>query len=399
MTETIDTLRAVVEELMGARPNGLVVRDLAQRLRAIGRRVGDARQLEVARAIREASPQDEVFSAAVSELTIGETWFFRDPALFRFLEETVFPVLRDRPGTVRIWSAGCSTGEETHSLAFTARRALRAPLEVLGTDLDAERLAVARSRRYMSRSARGVALPPFFSMQVMGTIVVRDPADAKVTFIQHNLARDPAPRACSVDLIVCRNVLLYFHAAAVEHALSVFADALVDGGWLLLGPSDVIDRPEIVPRWFESARGWPTLFRYRRQARSELGQPEKSAAPPRPSPAPTSAPPARLPDALAAATPPAGTPLDRNRYRLRLAQAHLDRGDDRAAEDACLAVLEEDGANLDAAILIARIAVARGESTLARHLLGALREHHPDDARVRRALEEVDRNGGDRGSA
>jgi chemotaxis protein methyltransferase CheR len=377
----LSLLKDFVVKRLGARPNNPVVEDLPARFREISRRA-EIDPLELVHAIRASG---EELSAALGDLTIGETWFFRDAKLFRLLEETILRGQEDRAGTLRIWSAGCATGEEAWTLAYTARRGVRTrPVEVLGTDLDPARLERARSRRYPKRQARGVALPPLFADAQGEELVVRDVAGVHVRFEPHNLVVDRAPLAGSFELIVCRNVLLYLHEEAVRRALETFATALAPRGWLVLGPSDVIDRPSIVPEVFAPLAGWPTVFRLEglRPAPAPAAEEESFSALPIDPSAPTPALPIPLASQSAAA---------RVRYLVRLAEARLAGGNEPGAEAACLEALDLEPGSASAVLLLVRIAVGRGETTLARLVLEEVVRAHPHDAELARALAELRR--------
>lgn len=185
----------------------------------------------------------------VDEVTIKETSFFRDR---RQLEAIAWHLLLDRAraggsGTVRVWSAACATGQEAYTLAMLASEAFApgpAPVHVLGTDIAASALATAASGRYVARRLRGIGQHErrrYFT-EDGDDVVVSEALRDLVEFAPHNLARDPIPppRTGAFDLIVCRNVLIYFDGETVEQVIHSLEGALRPGGMLVLGSADAL---------------------------------------------------------------------------------------------------------------------------------------------------------------
>ena len=185
----------------------------------------------------------------LQDMLISVTNFFRDPDAFEALEREVLPALIEskQPGEqVRAWVAGCATGEEAYSLSMLLREQVdrqSKPLDiqVFATDIDERAIAVARKGLY----ARGIAedispsrLRQFFVAdqdQYRVATSVREP----VLFAVHNLLRDPP--FSRLDVICCRNLLIYLDRAAQAHVLEMFRIALRPGGYLFLGTSESID--------------------------------------------------------------------------------------------------------------------------------------------------------------
>jgi chemotaxis protein methyltransferase CheR len=191
----------------------------------------------------------------IHALTVRESHFFRDGELFAALEQRVLPeLIAARPERLAIWSAGCATGEEPYSLALVLDRLLgdRAARAVtlIATDVDAVALESARRGLYTDWSLRG--LPAWARASGLRTRArrheVRPELRARVSFAPLNLAGDPYP--CGLDLIVCRNVLMYFTEPARRTAVERLAAALAPGGWLALSPLDTESDP---PRGLEPA--------------------------------------------------------------------------------------------------------------------------------------------------
>lgn len=187
-------------------------------------------------------------------LTIGETYFYRDPKMFAALEQHVLPTLaqarRDSERRIRIWSAGCSTGEEPYTIAMALTRALPDladwGITILATDINPRAIAKAMEGTYTNWSFRGT--PPwltqrFFSPGEGGRLVVRDEIKRMVTFANLNLVQDCYPSLLTntnaVDIIFCRNVLMYFHPTLIDLVVERFHRALLDGGWLIVSPSEL----------------------------------------------------------------------------------------------------------------------------------------------------------------
>ncbi|MEO8580837.1 MAG: CheR family methyltransferase, partial [Gemmatimonadales bacterium] len=157
-----------------------------------------------------------VFDDLMAEVTIGETYFFREPAQFDLLRKTIIPEFRERHSSgraFRAWSAGCSTGEEPYSIAIILRD-FGLPGYVVGSDISRTRLAIARHGLYRSWSFRGVpegVIDRNFQ-KVDDAFQLTPDIRRGVEFRYLNLAADAFPAMSSgvwgMDLIVCRNVLI-----------------------------------------------------------------------------------------------------------------------------------------------------------------------------------------------
>ncbi|MBI1814163.1 MAG: tetratricopeptide repeat protein [Deltaproteobacteria bacterium] len=207
-------------------------------------------------------------------LTVGETYFLRDDKLFAILEHRVVPeLIRDRRATgqrLRIWSAGCCTGEEPYSLAILLSRLLpdwRAwNITILGTDINPGFLRKAAAGVYGQWSFRNE--PPWlqhrcFHARANGRFEILDEIKAAVTFSPLNLAEDTYPSLLTntnaMDVILCRNVLMYFsHERAFAVARNLYR-SLVDGGWLIVAPSET--SPELFSQFQTVRCDGATLYR------------------------------------------------------------------------------------------------------------------------------------------
>jgi chemotaxis protein methyltransferase CheR len=190
----------------------------------------------------------QAFDALVSAFTVGETYFFREPDQFALLRQRILPELRRQrpPGaSLRLWSVGCATGEEPYSLAILLEEeGLADRASILGTDICRTRLAQARRGVYKRWSLRGERhrdLAPYFERQ--GEHYALSPRFRdRVQFRYLNLVGEDYPAISSgttdLDIIFCRNVLIYLEHAAVERIAQGLYDALAEGGWLITAPSD-----------------------------------------------------------------------------------------------------------------------------------------------------------------
>jgi chemotaxis protein methyltransferase CheR len=185
--------------------------------------------------------------AVVDALLNHETSFFRDAAVLDLMVEAVQALQAETPGRrVRIWSAGCSMGQEPYSLAMlfeeaAVTRGLSMP-EIIATDVSASALARARAGKFSQfEIQRGLPVRRMVSWfdSVDGEWVVRPELSRRVQFRQHNLAKDPAPPG-KFDLVLCRNVLLYFGAEVRTRVFRTLREATRDGGLLVLGAGETV---------------------------------------------------------------------------------------------------------------------------------------------------------------
>jgi two-component system CheB/CheR fusion protein len=196
-------------------------------------------------------------------LISGATCFFRDPAAFAVFGRLALPRLlagRSAGAVIRVWVPGCSTGEEAYSLAIMLLEAMAAAgvdlkLEILATEIDPLALEQARAGSYpASHLAPDVSperLARFFVRSAAGVYRVRKRVRDQVAFSRHDVLNDPP--FSDIDLISCRNLLVYLAAARRRTLLARFHAGLTPGGILFLGPAEtpgtakdrfsVLDRP------------------------------------------------------------------------------------------------------------------------------------------------------------
>ncbi|MBQ1274583.1 MAG: protein-glutamate O-methyltransferase CheR [Cellulosilyticum sp.] len=177
----------------------------------------------------------------IAYLTINVTEFFRNPSQWEVLEKQIFPLLLQKKRNIKIWSAACSTGDEPYSIAMTLSKLMPlSQIQILATDIDKEVLAKAKEGFYSSRNLTNLPInfKEQFMIPVEGGYKVKDELKKCITFKQHNLLKDSYPTG--VDLIVCRNVLIYFTEEAKRQIYTNFNRALVDQGILFVGSTEQI---------------------------------------------------------------------------------------------------------------------------------------------------------------
>jgi two-component system CheB/CheR fusion protein len=181
-----------------------------------------------------------------NDLLIGVTQFFRDPEAFEALQAKVIPQLYKRPasaGPIRVWVSGCATGEEAYSIAILLSEhaeKLKAPVNamVFATDLDGEALDMARKGEYSSEAMENVSAErarKYFQQKNDGYEVRKEVREICI-FSPHSIVKDPP--FSRLDLISCRNLLIYFEMDLQRRLLPLFHFALNPGGFLFLGPSE-----------------------------------------------------------------------------------------------------------------------------------------------------------------
>jgi chemotaxis protein methyltransferase CheR len=205
------------------------------------------------------------------DLSINVTEMFRDPGFHRALRDRVFPLLRTYP-FIRVWIAGCSTGEEIYSLSIALREAdLLERTRIYATDINGPALGLAREgafplermRRYTENYLSAGGSESFSSYYAVDSDLARfDPTLAEgVVFAQHNLVTDGSFN--EFHLIVCRNVLIYFGFDLQEEVLRLFGDSMARFGILALGRKESIRRSSLAEQ-YEPLDEAERLFRRRR---------------------------------------------------------------------------------------------------------------------------------------
>lgn len=354
-------------------------------------------------------------------LTVGETYFFRDLATLEALESHVLPSLiavRRREGLrrLRLWSAGCATGEEPYTLAIMLDRLLPDASDwsvtILATDINVQALEVARRGWYRAWSFRETPASVrdrYFDRRDGDCFELDSRIRRAVTFAPLNLAQDGYPsvvtNTTAMDVILCRNVLMYFTTEAQRAAAVRLQKALVDGGWLGVAAAEAaaeLLRPLV-------AVSFPDAILYRREAAGVAGATGVVELSPFRAVAPVAAEmPLALPVALesgeeviAQAPMPSAPAAVRERARVLADEGKLDE-----AHALCEAALARDSLDLEAHLLLAAICQERGairpalealrraiylapDCAVAHFLLGSLLLVQGDRERGRRSMDTV----------
>jgi chemotaxis methyl-accepting protein methylase len=189
------------------------------------------------------------YGRLLDTLTINVTKFFRNWATFECLAQRVLPAIWERPGPIRIWSAGSSSGEEPYSIAALVYQHAVALGEesqlsrviILGSDIDRASLLAAQRALYPPTAF--VETPPDVADRYFPRVgehrIVLPPIQSLVQFEQRDILREPAPDGL-FDLVVCRNVVIYFERPAQEEVFLKFYYALRPGGYCLLGRAETL---------------------------------------------------------------------------------------------------------------------------------------------------------------
>ena len=203
----------------------------------------------ILRRVADPLQRGRVITRLIEEVTVKETSFLRDHGQLEAIDWRALARQAEACGTrrIRVWTAACATGEEAYSLAMLASEAFAPnppPVNILATDISADALARARLGRYRARSVRGIgpALRARYLRQEGDGLIVGEELRSLVRFARHNLIRDPFPPLgeAPFDLILCRNVLIYFDSETVARVLESFERARAPSGSLVLGTADVL---------------------------------------------------------------------------------------------------------------------------------------------------------------
>lgn len=184
----------------------------------------------------------EKFAEFIEYLTINVSEFFRNPDKFDIVEKEIIPYLLKSSQKLNIWSAGCSIGAEPYTLSIILKELTpNVKHRILASDLDIEILAKAKKGVYSDAEIK--ALRPdrkqkYFTKTADGKYAVNADVKAAVEFKRHNLLKDPFEKG--FDLILCRNVVIYFTEEAKDVLYSNFFDSLKPGGILFVGATEAI---------------------------------------------------------------------------------------------------------------------------------------------------------------
>lgn len=187
----------------------------------------------------------KLYQSFINYLTINVSEFYRNPNQWEILKNIIIPDLVKKKGSIeniRIWSSACSTGEEPYTIVMILSNFFPlSKIRILATDIDLDAIEKAKQGIYLSRSVKDLPaeyLKKYFVRVGEETYKISDDIKKCVEFRQLNLLRDPYPKR--MDLIVCRNVLIYFTEEAKSQIYIDFNRALADDGILFLGSTEQI---------------------------------------------------------------------------------------------------------------------------------------------------------------
>ena len=216
-------------------------------IRRIERRIGVTRTEDIDAYVKYMQEQPAEVTTLFRELLIGVTSFFRDPAVFEKLRDEVIPELLGTAGSgeLRFWVAGCSTGEEAYTLAILCQETLTRldvshTVKIFATDIDRDAIRFAANGRYPESIAADIPatyLTRYFVRQDDHFQISRAIREM-VVFAQHNLIKDPP--FTRMDMVSCRNLLIYLQPVLQHRVLEYFSFSLHRGGILLLGTSETV---------------------------------------------------------------------------------------------------------------------------------------------------------------
>jgi chemotaxis protein methyltransferase CheR len=234
-------MKKLLHEAVGLDFNGYrdeyLKRRFAIRLRATGTNT-------YRRYVRYLQKNPAEYNLVIDNLVINYTTFFRDRDIYVYLEKTVLPTLF-KSNEVKIWSAGCATGEEPYSLAILVHKLLGKKLSnykvtILASDLDEDALAKAAKAEYSRKQLAGIEdslIDKYFSSDGE-SYQVKDSVKQLVSFEKHDLMK-PSLRK-GFDLILCRNVMIFFSRESQQQVHMHFHNALREGGYLVIGKAEVL---------------------------------------------------------------------------------------------------------------------------------------------------------------
>jgi chemotaxis protein methyltransferase CheR len=201
--------------------------------------------------LHSAQTDSEVWNNLIRKITVGETYFFRDSDTIEALRRHILPDLIARhqtDRTLRLWSAGCATGEEPYTLAILLRQILfhidRWKILILATDINRQFISQAIAGRYRAWSFRETdpAIQSAYFTRDGETFTLKPAVRKMVIFAYHNMAEDNYPSSTNqtsdLDLILCRNVTIYLPNSLIQDIANRFYQCLSNGSWLIVGPSE-----------------------------------------------------------------------------------------------------------------------------------------------------------------
>lgn len=248
--ENICQVRDFISRHYGIHHPGDRLADLERKLTQIARFLGYQQQFELIRSLLAGQLGTTELQQLIEALTVGETYFFREPDAIDALLAAIIPHIRQQQGRrLRLWSAGCATGEEPYSLAMALDTHLSDAehwdISILATDINQQSLQKATLGNYKAWSFR--ATPTYYKQRYFypqpdGSFILDSRIRHMVQFNPLNLARQdypsPANGTHQLDVIFCRNVLMYFAPQTINQIVQQFSRALTPGGWLVVSQTE-----------------------------------------------------------------------------------------------------------------------------------------------------------------
>lgn len=246
--DVFPVLASFIEERLGMRYTFEDRALLYHKLEARVLDVANGSLLQYYYKLRYDDPAGEELAHLAAALAVGETYLFREPDALFFVVDEVVPRALAARGRARVWCAACATGEEAFSLAMLLEaRGLLDRVTVVGTDVSPRFVARARTgtvaARSLARSPRQDLAAPYVTSRAKGRVAITPRITTRVAFEELNLVDESAVRAQPVaDVILLRNVLIYFSQERVRRVVSSLLDRLRDDGPLLVGVSESLMR-------------------------------------------------------------------------------------------------------------------------------------------------------------
>ena len=206
-------------------------------------KISDFKQL-----LQDLMNDSSMLNNLIEEVTVNVTEMFRDPSFFAAIRTELVPQLNKLP-LIKIWHAGCSTGEEVYSMAILLKEHNLLDKSIIyATDINQSVLDVAKSGKYSIesfkenelnyRESEGTKKLSDYYTVLNGEVLINDDLKSKIIFSTHNLVSDNAFN--QFDLIICRNVLIYFNKSLQDNVLQMFCTSLTENGILAIGSKETI---------------------------------------------------------------------------------------------------------------------------------------------------------------
>lgn len=252
-TQLLSSLSSIIEEHLGLNYPEVSWRELEQKIRYYHEKESDYESLtKTVESLLSSSLSEKQLQTLAQYLTIGETYFFRDKKFYEALEKKILPSLMTEKQTtrqLRIWSAGCCTGEEPYSVRILLDKIIPKQEEwnisILASDINPEFLWKMEKGVYNNWSFRDVSdnvKQKYFNSTIDGKHEVKNRFRRNITISNINLAEDSYPsfwsNTYSMDLIICRNVLIYFSEEEAQKTVHRFYRSLANGGRVVVSPTE-----------------------------------------------------------------------------------------------------------------------------------------------------------------